>query len=90
MARIAINFWLWMPATVKALLFCIVTCGAAFLAATNDMNQVSEWTYFQWCRLWVIVGCAGLNTIIAFLDQTIQVIRNKVGDTELFMREGPR
>lgn len=92
MAQFAISFWLWLPAVAKATIYAIVAMGGAFIAGTDDVTaeEFAKWTRFEWARLCVGMIIAGGTPIIAFLDQSIQFVRSKISDTQLFTREGPR
>lgn len=86
--RLAISFWLWMPATLKACLMTLAAMSAAFLANVNGKTtaDLANWGWLEYTVLIVTVSGAGIITLISFLDQTIQTIREKAGDTMLFRK----
>lgn len=89
MKRFEISFWLWLPATLKALLMAFSAMGAAFLANMNGKTtaDLAHWGWLEYTVLIVSVLGSGILTLIAFLDQSIKAIRDKLGDTQLFFKE---
>lgn len=86
--KVSITLQAWAPAITKALLLVMLSMASVFLAGVKGKTAevLSNWNWLDWLVLVIEMSAAGIISFVAFLDRTIEMIRQKFGDTAFLTR----
>jgi len=56
---------------LRAQCYFWIATGTAFLAQTENVTQLSDWSTMQWARTGIASAIAGMTAVRAYIDQSI-------------------